>query len=119
MSAANVSVKSVSGANKSFNVCTADMLCPYCGYYAEAQGPIVSLKYALIRCHRCGEAVMIQSEGFTGGAPSLTVIDYHPKRMPTADPFVPKDIAEDYLKPVQIKVACNQPLGMRHRAQSR
>lgn len=44
---------------------------------------------------------MIQAErlhipGVTN--PPREITDYYPKRAPTADPFVPKDIAEDYLE---------------------
>jgi hypothetical protein len=83
---------------KGFAVSTADILCPYCGYYAPAEGPVVG-KYALVSCHRCHEAVMIQAEKALQSAhqPSA-VVDYYPRRAPTVDTFVPKDIAEDYLE---------------------
>jgi hypothetical protein len=42
---------------------------------------------------------MITAElGHTGTRTEESVLDYHPKKSPTVDPFVPKDIADDYLE---------------------
>lgn len=42
------------------------------------------------------QAERLTTQGITGSPRVIT--DYYPKRVPTADPFVPKDIADDYLE---------------------
>ena len=83
------------GVGRSFTVGKADLLCPHCGYYSSAEGPVATSTTALVVCKRCGKTTMI--EAVTVTSPS-TINDYYPKRVPTADPFVPSDIAEDYLE---------------------
>lgn len=83
------------GPGTSYNTCLADLLCPHCGYYSEAVGPIANVKCALVVCHRCGEAVMLETVNMQNAS---AVTDYYPKRTATVDAFVPKDIAEDFLE---------------------
>ena len=101
MSTQSVVVRTVIKESRSFYICTADISCPHCGYFSTAEGPVLDGTYAIVGCLRCREAVMIQSERLnTAGTtnPSRVVTDYYPKKVPTADPFVPKDIAEDFLE---------------------
>jgi Domain of unknown function (DUF4145) len=98
----NVAIKEVRKHSREFHYCRADILCPYCGYYSSAEGPVVGSQYALVSCHRCQKAVMITTEeralGHTGLGGGRKVVDYHPKKSPTVDPFVPDEIADDYLE---------------------
>ncbi|HYV13498.1 MAG TPA: DUF4145 domain-containing protein [Pyrinomonadaceae bacterium] len=97
----NVSIRQVYKGNPETFLCKADILCPHCGYYAPAEGPIVAGRYALVACHRCRQAVMITAENLSHTWSSdvgRPVIDYHPKKNPTVDPLVPEEIADDYLE---------------------
>src|SRR5438105_891229 len=94
-----VTLRSVKPQQQAFAVGVADILCPYCGYYAPAEGPVIG-KYVLVGCYRCKEAVMllIDRDLAPGAVGVFGVTDYHPKKTPSTDPYVPKDIAEDYLE---------------------
>lgn len=95
MSNPDVSIRGHAQAH-SFVIIKADIHCPHCGYFSAAEGPRASPKCATVICHKCSEAVMIQTENID--SPLSKVIDYYPKRVATVDPFVLKDIAEDYLE---------------------
>ena len=83
-------------AARSYAVVQADLLCPHCGYYSTAEGPLITQKSAGVICKRCSEVVLLMGEGsLKAGDP---VIDYYHRKVPTVDPFVPKDIGEDYLE---------------------
>lgn len=91
----DIAVRGITATARSYAVCTVDLLCPHCGYYSVAEGPIVTNTSTLVKCHRCSQTTMI--EAVTVHSPS-TVNDYYPRRQITVDPFVPKEIAEDYLE---------------------
>jgi len=96
MNEADITLRDSRSDAKSYRVCKVDLLCPYCGFYSPAEGPVPTMKSALVVCHRCHEAVMLQAANvLTPGSP---VLDYYPKKLPTVDPFVPNDIADDYLE---------------------
>lgn len=101
MEASNVAIRHIETNQRSFFVCVADILCPHCGTFSTFEGPVLNQKYTLVGCQRCREAVMIEAEklqtpGRTGSP--RVIADYYPKKSPTVDPFVPKDIGEDYLE---------------------
>src|SRR6266568_7454481 len=86
------------GVYEKYDTCNADILCPYCGFFTTARGPVLSENFAIVGCHRCGGGTMIHGKYIYAGGVGAEVTDFFPKRLPTADPFVPKDIAEDYLE---------------------
>lgn len=95
MSQPDASIRHVENP-RAFPVCVADVLCPHCGTFSAFEGPVIH-NYAVVACHRCEKGIMIEAEDLNiGGGKKL--IDYHPKKAPTVDPFVPSDIAEDYLE---------------------
>jgi len=101
MSPSNVIVRDVKKVQQVLYRCTADLQCPHCGFFSTAEGFAINGKYALVQCLRCSEAIMINSQRLmTEGRsnPPRETTDYYPRRQPTAHPFVPKDIAEDYLE---------------------
>jgi hypothetical protein len=84
----DVSLRESGSEARSYRVCKADLLCPYCGFYSPAEGPVATQKSALVVCHKCHEAVMLEAENvFLPGRP---VLDYHPKKVPTVDPLSPR-----------------------------
>jgi Domain of unknown function (DUF4145) len=99
MSKPDVAIHHIDQPSHAYPICHADVLCSSCGYYSASAGPVVGKQYALVECKRCGEATMIQAENLDNRAlAEHPVIDYYPKRKPAVDPFVPKDIAEDFLE---------------------
>jgi len=83
-------------ANRAYPICVVDAVCPHCGVYSAFEGPVAG-NWAIVLCHRCEKGLMVESDALTIGAGHL-LKDYHPKKSPTVDPFVPSEIAEDYLE---------------------
>src|SRR6266496_1094395 len=96
MSVADASIRHVTQPSRAFPICTADVVCPHCGVFSAFEGPAAG-NYAVVLCLRCDKGIMIESDNLRLGT-GQKLVDYYPKKSPTVDPFVPKDIAEDYLE---------------------
>jgi hypothetical protein len=94
MSKPDVAVTAVVGGRQ-YTIMRAEMVCPHCGVFSTAEGPSVNNKYCLVTCLRCQCGVMIEAQHIQPGVP---ITDYFPKKVPTVDPYVPKDIGEDFLE---------------------
>src|SRR5215472_10771321 len=92
----------IASGDASLHTYGVDMLCPYCEYYAPANGPELAGGTLAVICYRCHGVVMIRFDTTVTAARgqyiSDRIVDYYPKRKVTVDPQVPKDIAEDYLE---------------------
>lgn len=77
-----------------------DLLCPHCGYYSPAKGIKLGRGYFVVSCYRCKESIMIQINPTIQAKdiPPEHIIDYYPKRKVTVDPFVPQEMANDFLE---------------------
>lgn len=87
---------------RSFRMFEINMTCPHCDCFSVAKGVYVGAQYETflvecLQCHKC-TALFVNNPNNQPLIQPDMITDYYPKTKVTVDPFVPAEIAKDYLE---------------------
>lgn len=77
-----------------------EIQCPHCDTFSSAKGIDLGAGYLVTTCLKCKKSVLVITtvmEVAVRKDPS-SIVDYYPKRTLTVNPFVPEEMARDYME---------------------